>query len=274
MIGASTAFAFMNALTKAVSGTIPTPEIAFFRCLFSVTLLTPLLVRRGISFLGVNRRLLFLRGAFGFVSLVLGFYAISGLRLADASILWKSSAIFTALFAFLFLGERITPRMGICIAVGLVGTCLVVKPSLEIVNLHGLAGVGGGMALGAVACSVRGLQRTEKSWTIVYAFCFWGTALSLVFAPGFVAPTWRELGILSCLGMTGTVGQYLYTEAFRFADAAFVQPYSFSEVLAALVIGYVGWNERPDGVAALGAALIVASGIGLVRAQRRADPPR
>ena len=265
MLGASFALSIMNALVKALSPAIPVTETGFFRCLIATIILTPWLWSRGIPLLGNNRRLLFLRGLFGFLSLIFGFYAISGLRLADASILWKTSVIFTAIFAALFLKERITLAMGSLIVLGLTGTMLIVKPSFDVLNLPGLAGLGGGMALGAVACSVRGLQRTDNSWTIVYAFSFWSALLSLLFASEFVLPSPYQSALLVLVGITGFVGQFLYTEAFRFAPAPFTQPFSFAEVIFALFIGASIWGEIPDLLAIIGGLLIVLSGILLLR---------
>jgi drug/metabolite transporter (DMT)-like permease len=255
----------MNALVKSLSPEIPIIESAFFRCLFAVAVLTPWLRSQSIPLLGNNRKLLFVRGLFGFLSLVLGFYAISGLRLADASILWKTAVIFTAIFGVIFLKERISLRMSILICLGLLGSALIIKPSLSVLNVPGLAGIGGGMALGVVACSIRGLQKSDKSWTIVYAFSFWSALLSLLFVSNFVFPSFQQLVLLVFVGITGLIGQFLYTEAFRFAAASFVQPFSFAEVLFSAVIGALMWGEIPDQLAILGGILILTSGILLLR---------
>lgn len=260
----------VNFLIKFLSVRFSIWELSFFRALFTVVVYTPIFYLKGISFLGSKRKLLFIRSLAGFTSMVTGFYALSTIKIADAAILWKTSIIFTAFFSVIILNEKISKQMVACIIGGLVGAALIIKPSLEIVNLGGLAGLVAGISLGLVACWMKKLQETEKSITIVYGFALW----TLIFATPlcfthFTMPNPHEFMLLMTMSVVGLIGQSCYTEAFRYERASFTQPFAFSEVLFSLFLGFLYWGEIPDGLAFLGCVFIIGSGYFLIRTQSR-----
>ncbi len=266
MLATSLCFAVMDALGKLASLRLPSTEIAFFRCAVTLLIFTPYMLTKKIPMLGKNRLLLFVRGTFGFTSLTLGFYAISHLPLADATILWKTSVIFTALFSAIFLQEKITASLVGFMLLALCGAALVLKPSFSVINLPGLSAICAGMALAVVAVSIRRLHQTEAVLTIVFSFSFWGTVLAfLLMFKDFVTPNNYELFALLGLGVVGTFGQLFYTHALRLAAASVVQPYAFAEVLISLLFGIIFWGELPDFFAAIGGTLIALAGIGILK---------
>ena len=97
MIRASIGFSFMAVCVKFASQTLPSGEIIFFRSLFGSLMIGGWILRRGVSFLGRNRRLMLLRAMSGFVALSLHFYTIAHLSLGTAVILNYTSPIFAAL---------------------------------------------------------------------------------------------------------------------------------------------------------------------------------
>lgn len=265
ILGASVCFACMNALTR-YADRLPAVEIAFFRAFINLIFLVPYMVRKKISFLGRHRALLTIRGIAGFSSLVLGFYAISLIDLSDVTILWKTSAIFTAVLSAIFLKERISPLLSACIAGAFVGATLIVKPKFDVLNVPGIAALAAGFAISIVGLSIRKLHDTEESLTIIFSFCLWGTILGFLLSlNNFIIPNFREAWVLLWVGTLGAVGQLLYTDAFRHASAAQIQPYQYFEVLVAMTLGVSIWGELPDMWDILGTVLIVICGIYVYR---------
>lgn len=266
MLGASFCFAIMNALVKAASVRLHVAEIGFFRALVTLIILTPWLYYKRLPILGSSHWLLFARGALGFASLILGFYSISKIALADVTMLWKTSVLFTAFLSVILLKEKVTFQLLFYICLSFLGAILIIKPSFEILNVPGLAALAAGLIVGFIAISLRQLSKTEHSLTIVWAFSFYTTILPvLFFYKHFVMPTSLELSILILLGSVGTVGQIFFTYAFRFAAAAQVQSFAFSEGVFAALIAWGYWGELPDIYSFTGAALIICSGVQILR---------
>ena len=269
MVAASLFFTIMHIFAKRLSSHVPVAEITFFRSLITLLLISPWMLFKKEPFFGQNKKLLFIRGLFGFSSLFLGFFAISQIRLGDVTVLWKTSVVFTAAFAAFFLKEKVTAGLMSLICVAMVGAALIVKPGFEIMNLGGLAALTAGVFVGIVTISVRELHKTESSLTIIFSFSLWATLMSgILFGHQFILPPATDLLSLILMGIAGTIGQLWFTSAFIYAPASVTQPYAFSEVIFAMIAGFILWGEVPDSLSLLGSGLIIVSGIGILRAAR------
>lgn len=247
MLGASLCFAIMNAIVKAASVRLHVAEVGFFRALVTLVILTPWLYYKHLPIFGHSHALLFARGAMGFLSLLLGFYSISKIALADVTMLWKTSVLFTAFLSVVLLRERVTKELLLYILISFVGASLIIKPSFQILNVPGLAALSAGLIVGFIAISLRHLNKTEHSLTIVWAFSFYATILPLIFFNTyFVVPTASESWLLLLMGLVGSIGQIFFTYAFRYAEAAKVQSFAFSEGVFAAFLGWGWWGEMPD----------------------------
>jgi drug/metabolite transporter (DMT)-like permease len=184
--------------------------------------------------------------------------------------IWKSAALFSPLFALWFLNERITSYQAMLILLGFIGIMTVAKPSAGIVSIAGAAALGSAVLLALIAVSIRKLHETEHAFTIVQAFCLYGTLLGcLLFFPYFKWPSLNEWILVVLMGTIGTIGQTTFTMAFKFEETAIIQPYSFFEIVFAVLIGWFYWGQAPALHAIIGMALIVSSGALLLRSNRR-----
>ncbi len=266
MVLASLFFTVMHLFAKKLALAIPVSEIAFFRSLVTLLVILPWMAVKNVSLFGDNKRLLFVRGTFGFISLLLGFFAISKIKLGDVTVLWKTSVVFTAAFAAIFLKERVSLSLIALIGVAMVGAALIVKPGFDVINLGGLAALAAGVCVGIVTVSVRRLHQTESSLTIIFSFSFWSVVLALLFfGHDFVVPSFDQLIELVSMGMVGTLGQIFFTRAFIHAPASLLQPYAFSEVIFSMLAGYCLWGELPGSLSLIGTILIIVSGVGILK---------
>ncbi len=259
-------FSVMGVLATRLGKSLPVGQVAFFRVFVSLVFLFPYMKLRKIPLLGKSRKLIFLRGLVGFISLSLGFFALTKIPMGEVSVLWKSSIIFTALFSALFLKEKVTSGLIICILLAFAGACLVLKPSADVINVGGFAALMAGIFVAMVAVSIRKLHQTEQSDTIIFGFCLWGSVLGLlVFGHEFVMPDSRQALLLLSIGLTGLLGQMSFTRAFRYAPAAVVQPLTFVEVIISSIFGYVFFDQKLDYLSVIGAAAIILAGMGILR---------
>lgn len=256
----------MQVFVRICSSELPVTEITFFRMILTLTLILPYAIQRKVNIWGTHKKLLFVRAVIGFISFLCVVYAIAHLKFGDWSILWKTSVIFTAALSAIVLRERITLSFTVNVLLGLIGLVIVVKPTYDLLNLGGLAALAAAITNSIVSVSIKRLHESEDSLTIISHFCFWASLLcALIFGHQFVVPSNQMLLPLLAIGITGTIGQILYTSAFKYAPASLVQTFSFSEVLFALILGFFFWSEIPAWSSLIGGAFIVFAGLRLIR---------
>lgn len=262
MILAALCFSIMGAMVKAACATIPPLETSFFRGAVSLALLMPFMILSGVSFIGKQHKLLFLRGLAGCGALTLTIYVTSKIRLADASALNHTSIIFVTLLSAWVLKEHVSKRLWYLVVLGLVGACFVIKPGLGVMSRAGMLGLLGGLCSGVAYISIRRLHETESSLTIVFYFLTITTLVNAILSySNFVMPNSRELIFLFGVGFFGLIGQVFMTQAYKFERASVVNPYSFAGVLFSALWGALFWSELPDLASGIGAAMIIVAGI-------------
>jgi drug/metabolite transporter (DMT)-like permease len=138
-------------------------------------------------------------------------------------------------------------------------------------SLSGLAVLGAALAYAISAVSVRVLGKTDTTQAMV----FWMLTLLSVFATLLAWPEWHrvrgaDFWLLAGVGASGAIGQYAVTEAFRDTPASVVAPLEYTALIWALGLDWLLWRTFPDAITLLGAGIIVASGLYLIRRESRA----
>lgn len=286
-VGAATSFAFMAAAIKlAADHGVSLAETAFYRFAFG---LPPLLV--WIALTGsfgawrTQRPLAHLwRGAIGLSTMVVAFTAVRLLPLAEATTLSFIAPLFSVALSALFLREQVGRHRWAAVALGLLGVAVVMQPGGTHLNLLGLGlAVLAALGVAGVTITLRQIGKTERTPTIVLWFtCFsmLGTGLFMpAYGQAHDAQTWA---ILVGLGLAGGIGQLFLTSSLRFAPVPVVVPFDYSQLLWAVMLGWLLWGTHPAATTWLGAAIIVGSGLytlyrehklGRDRAKERAAEP-
>lgn len=266
MLASAFFFSIMGALVKYTTHQLPFMEVVFFRSSINVLVILPVMFKRRIALVGNNLGLLFMRSLLGFVALALTFYVTSKLKLADAAILNQTSGPFVALFAALFLREKLSLLLCTCIAACFVGAALIIKPSPDFINLPGILGLLSGACAAAAYICVKKLHQSEQPLTIVFSFSAFSTVFAaLLMFPFFVWPNLLTFSALLGLGFSGSLGQILFTYAYRYAPASEISPFLFTSVAFSAVLGALYWGELPDLWSLVGIVMITLSGVVIVR---------
>jgi drug/metabolite transporter (DMT)-like permease len=272
MVASALSFSLMGVCVKQVGGRIPAAEVVLARALVSV-LLSWLLVRRaGLNPWGQRRGLLVLRGAIGSVALLCVYVALAELPLASATVLQYLYPTFTALLAWLMLGERIGRRVLLAVLLGWSGVLLVARPAEimgSVASLADSASLAGPAVLIAVAgafctalayVSVRSLARSEHPLVIVFYFPLVAVPLSLpLVLLNPVLPTPLELLWLVGVGVFTQLGQVFLTSSLVALPAARATAISYVQVAFAGLWGWLLFGEALDGWTVAGAALVLAA---------------
>ena len=119
------------------------------------------------------------------------------------------------------------------------------------------------------AITVRVVARTDSTQVmVVWVLVLLALGAGLLAAPGWVAVQWHDGWLIAGVGLAGAMGQYTITEAFRSGEASLLAPLEYTALLWGVVLDATLWGVLPDAVTWLGAAIIVASGLYLLRRER------
>jgi drug/metabolite transporter (DMT)-like permease len=98
-------------------------------------------------------------------------------------------------------------------------------------------------------------------------FCALAGLATLPF--GWTWPTPSQLLALIMVGVLGGVSHLLLTESYRHAPASLVAPFDYMAMLWALVLGYFVFDEIPDAMVFIGAAIVIAAGLFVIWRERQ-----
>lgn len=259
MIISALAFTFMGVAVR-LSGDIPIFEKVFFRNFVSFFIALYIIYKSKGTIFGKkkNRMLLNIRSFLGLSGVILNFYAIGKLPLADSNMLNKLSPFFVTLFAYFFLKEKLTKVQIFSLFSAFIASLLVIKPEFSMNMLPGLAGLLSAITAGAAYTVIRSLSKDEEPSTIVFYFSF--ISLIVMFPlmlMNFIVPTPVQLFWLLGTGFFASIGQFMVTMAYKYAPAGEVSVYNYSSIVFSIVVGYIIWAEIPDFYSLLGGGLII-----------------
>lgn len=262
-------FSLMDAVLKTLSAHYPAFQVAALRGGASL----PFLLAWAAATIGLRPLLRarwslhLLRGALGIMMMASFVYALRTLPLSTAYAVFFVAPLMITALSVPFLREHVGPGRWIAIAVGFAGVLVVLRP-----GVGGIASLAGGAVLLAAlgyavsAITVRVLARTDSTQAMVV----WLMALMAVGAGLLAWPHWQplqgaHLWLVVALGAAGALAQYLITEAFRLGEASLLAPLEYTALVWGVLWDATLWGVLPDGATWLGAAIIVASGLYLVR---------
>jgi len=276
MLFASFLFACMGAFAKELSDSMSSIEVVFFRNVFGVLLILASIYKSPLVQKGGKPWLLVFRGAIGFIALLFFFYNIAHIPLGEAMTFSKTSTIFTAIFAFIFVKEKLNIKGWVGVFIGFVGILFITKfdgSSLDKTDWLGiLCGVGAALAY----TSIRELRKYYDNRTIVLSFMTIGTIgpiilmtisefytnakYDFIFAT-FVMPKSSDWIYIILLGLVSTGAQIYMTKAYSVAKAGIIGTISYANIVFSIFIGILLGDKFPDIWIILGIILIVFSGV-------------
>ncbi|MEP6968860.1 MAG: DMT family transporter [Betaproteobacteria bacterium] len=272
MLIAVGAFSLMDAVLKTLTGSYPALQVAALRGLAALPLVCVYVIwRREVGqLLRVRWRLHLFRGVIGILMLSLFSYALRALGLAEAYAIFFIAPLLITMLSIPVLGEKVAPLHWVAIAVGMVGVWIALRPDGgAFFSLGALAVLGAATCYAVSAVTGRVLSRTDASVTLV----FW-TTTSLSFGAGVLAwPGWVDIvpahwPVLAALAVTGFVGQLAITEAFRHGQASAVAPFEYTALAWGITLDWSLWRIVPDRYTLFGGAIIILSGLYLLRKER------
>jgi len=253
---------------------LPLFERVFFRNLVMLIIISLLISRSKVSFFGSkkSRKHLVMRSLFGFTGVILYFFTLSSIPLADAVTLNKLSPFFVVIAAAIFLKEKMGPIHIGALVIVFSGVLLIVKPGFNPEIIPALAGLGSALMAGLAYTTIRHLGKTEHPFTIIFYFCSISTVLSLpLLLLDFHIPGLNELLLLVGIGFFASGGQLFMTLSYKYGEAGKVSILGYFTVIFSILFGFIFFSEIPDLLSWIGIVLVVATAIILYMRERRSS---
>jgi len=259
------AYALQDGITKVLVSGIPATQIVMIRCW--VLLLLALVFaasRRGIRqsarssqpFKQTLRALLAVAETYLFI------VALRHLGLAETHAIYAVFPILTIALAGACLGERISPRQWLAVAIGFAGTLAIIRPGFGVFSLYSLIPLLAALLFASYNILTRRMSREDDLATNLLYLGFWGALLTtLLGLPDWQTPTLRQTLLILALSLCGVTAQLLLLQALKYTAAATLQPFNYSLLLFASLIGVAVFGERLEPALLLGAVLVVIGGL-------------
>ncbi|MDJ0825218.1 MAG: DMT family transporter [Rhodobacter sp.] len=267
-------FSSHDVIVKSLGGTYAPFQIVFFSVLFGFPLATLMLMRDPTSghLRPVHPWWTALRTGATVVTASSGFYAFSTLPLTQVYAILFAAPLLITVLSIPVLGERVGLHRWAAVAVGLAGVLVVLRPGVVPLGLGHAAAIVAAVGAAVASVIVRKIGRDERSvvmllYPMVANFVAMGAVLPFVYRPLPAA----DLGALAVMSALAFAAMLLLIAAYRRADAAIVAPMQYSQILWATVFGAVVFGETPDRHTALGAAIVILSGVYIVIREGRAN---
>jgi drug/metabolite transporter (DMT)-like permease len=279
MLAASLAFSCMDALLKTLAGTYPPLQVTALRGLSAMPLVFLYIVWRremGAVFSPRLRwRLHLLRGVLSVVMMGLFTLGLKTLGLSEAYTLTFVAPLIITMLSVPVLREKVAPLHWVAIAVGLGGVVVALRP-----DQGAFLSIGALAVLAAAVCYAtsnvigRLISRSEPSATLI----FWTTGSMAIGGLAFSATQWVDIlpahwPVLAGLAISGFLGQLAITEAFRHGQASAVAPFEYTALAWAVALDWMFWRAVPDLYTLAGGAIIIGSGIYLIKRETPAKEP-
>ena len=276
MLIAVAAFSVMDAIMKGLGDAYPPIQVSALRGLTALPLVCAYIAWRGAAptLLRVRWPWHIARGGLIIIMLWSFTFGIKDLALTEAYTIYFVSPLLITILSVPFLGEKVKPSHWLSIGIGLVGVVIALRPDGgAFLSLGALAVLCSAACYAVAAIGGRILSRTDSSESLV----FWAMALLAVGAGALAAPGWvplraQDTWLLLGLAVTGFIGQVALTAAFRCGQASVVAPFEYTALAWSVALDWLIWHTTPDRFTLLGGAVVIASGLYMIRQEKNPVP--
>lgn len=254
-------FVAVTALVKYLGGRIPPAQSAFLRYLLGLVFLIPMIGALRRATLTPKLWGLFAgRGALHTLGVMLWFFAMTRIPLAEVTAMNYLAPVYVTLGAAVFLGEKLAMRRIAAIAAALIGAVIILRPGFREISPGHIAMLIAAVAFGGSYLLAKFTVDGTNPTVVVAMLSLWVTAGLAPFAIAvWVTPTMAELAILFGVACFATAGHYTMTLAFSAAPVAVTQPVTFLQLIWATLLGAVVFDEAVDIWVVSGGALILGA---------------
>ena len=258
----------MDGFAKYLSDDLPILQITWARYFFTVAFVFPIMFffyKKQLVWSDKPKLQIF-RGLILLSANICFFYAISVISLAKALTLAFIAPLIVTAFSPILLGEKVGFRRWTAVAVGFIGSLIVIRPGFLEFNLASMAALATGFFYGFYLIITRKLSTSDNPLlTLLITGMVGALLVSLIIPFYWVKPTLNQWSLMAGIGVFACIGHLFLILSLKYADASKLAPLGYTEIIPNVIIGYYFFNELPDNWTYLGLFIIVLSGLYISR---------
>ena len=258
----------MDGFAKYLSDDLPILQITWARYFFTVAFVFPVMLffyKKQLVWSDKPRLQIF-RGLILLSANICFFYAISVISLAKALTLAFIAPLIVTAFSPILLGEKVGFRRWTAVAVGFIGSLIVIRPGFLEFNLASMAALATGFFYGFYLIITRKLSTSDNPLlTLLITGMVGALLVSLIIPFYWVKPTLNQWSLMAGIGVFACIGHLFLILSLKYADASKLAPLGYTEIIPNVIIGYYFFSELPDNWTYLGLFIIVLSGLYISR---------
>ena len=258
----------MDGFAKYLSDDLPILQITWARYFFTVAFVFPIMLffyKKQLVWSDKPKLQIF-RGLILLSANICFFYAISVISLAKALTLAFIAPLIVTAFSPILLGEKVGFRRWTAVAVGFIGSLIVIRPGFLEFNLASIAALATGFFYGFYLIITRKLSTSDNPLlTLLITGMVGALLVSLIIPFYWVKPTLNQWSLMAGIGVFACIGHLFLILSLKYADASKLAPLGYTEIIPNVIIGYYFFSELPDNWTYLGLFIIVLSGLYISR---------
>ena len=258
----------MDGFAKYLSDDLPILQITWARYFFTVAFVFPIMLffyKKQLVWSNKPKLQIF-RGLILLSANICFFYAISVISLAKALTLAFIAPLIVTAFSPILLGEKVGFRRWTAVAVGFIGSLIVIRPGFLEFNLASMAALATGFFYGFYLIITRKLSTSDNPLlTLLITGMVGALLVSLIIPFYWVKPTLNQWSLMAGIGVFACIGHLFLILSLKYADASKLAPLGYTEIIPNVIIGYYFFSELPDNWTYLGLFIIVLSGLYISR---------
>lgn len=276
-------FAVQDAITKQLTQSLAVPQILLIRYVAFAAFVTWWAARRiGLKqAIGSKRPVLqIFRSLLIVLEIGIFAYGVQYIPLADMHAVFAAAPLIVTALSVPLLREPVGVRRWAAVIVGFGGVLIILRPGMGVMHPAAIYSLIAAAMFALYIILTRKVSAGDKSETSIFYMGWTGLIASAVVGPFFwETPDQSTWILLLCLSCTSIAGHILFTMALEAAPAAILQPFQYSVLVWAAILGIVIFGDIPDTLTIVGALIVAASGIYTVyrervRMKKIVQPPR
>lgn len=277
ILATGTVLAGMDAFAKFLALEVPIVMVLWGRYFFHtlITFGAYSVKTRSLRFLRARRPdLQFVRAAALFGATFFMYVALTRMPLGDAAAIQFLAPVLVTALSGLLLGEHVGPRRWLGVACGFLGVLLVARPGSGVLGWNALLPLATAVLLALYMMMTRIIRnRDDPAATTFYSTALGALVLSLMVIFDWQALSGFQWSLMIAMGAAGAAGHFMLVKAFHSAEASVLAPFTYSQVVAAIVWGLLVFGDIPSLWTLCGAGVVIASGLYVWYRETRAGRP-
>ncbi|MFJ2982766.1 MULTISPECIES: DMT family transporter [unclassified Pseudomonas] len=262
-------FAAQDGITKTLVKDLPVAQLIMVRYWFFLVFALCFVQMRGGLVAAVKTAhpwLQAIRSMLGVFEIFIFGHALRHLGLAETHAIYAVFPLLAMAMAALVLDERISVRQVLAAFIGFVGTLIILQPGRGVFSEASLIPLAAAVMFAWFNVLTRKISRVDAFGTNMLYMGLWGAVLSTVVgAAQWTTPTQPQMVMMAVLSVTGVVAQLLLLQALKYTAAVTLQPFNYSLLVFASVLGVIWFGEVLTSTLVVGALLVVLGGIFAVK---------